>query len=107
MHARIHCTHRAVEKIRKAIETGCDTSVCLLNYTAAGEKFFNQFFIAALRDAQGRIVNFVGVQCKVSEEFVQAVQKQEENDDGVSAYIKCVSNVYQHMWSDKRRVCVA
>lgn len=69
---------KAVERIRKAIESGCDTSVCLLNYRADGSTFWNQFFIAALRDADGKIINYVGVQCKVSEEFVQAVQKQDE-----------------------------
>jgi hypothetical protein len=69
---------------RKAIENGCDTSVCLLNYRVDGATFWNQFFIAALRDGEGKIINYVGVQCKVSEEFVMAVQKQEDGDDAVS-----------------------
>lgn len=34
-----------------------------LNYKADGTPFWNQFFIAALRDANNRIVNFVGAQC--------------------------------------------
>jgi hypothetical protein len=70
---------------RKAIENGCDTSVCLLNYRVDGATFWNQFFIAALRDGDGKIINYVGVQCKVSEEFVMAVQKQEDGDDAVSS----------------------
>lgn len=72
---------KAVEKIRKAIENGCDTSVCLLNYRVDGTTFWNQFFIAALRDAEGKIINYVGVQCKVSEEFVLAMQKQDDGND--------------------------
>lgn len=44
---------------------GVDGSVCLLNYREDGTTFWNQFFIAALRGADGNIVNYVGVQCKV------------------------------------------
>ncbi|CAM9719624.1 unnamed protein product, partial [Phaeothamnion confervicola] len=56
---------RAVDIIRRGIADGRDTSVCLLNYQADGTPFWNQFFIAALRDAAGKVVNFVGVQCEV------------------------------------------
>ena len=34
---------------------------------ADGTPFWNQFFVAALRDANGNIVNFVGVQCEVNQ----------------------------------------
>ncbi|EGB05101.1 hypothetical protein AURANDRAFT_38723, partial [Aureococcus anophagefferens] len=57
---------RAVAKIRKAVDEGYDTSVCLLNYRIDGSTFFNQFFVAPLRDGQGNVVNYVGVQCQVS-----------------------------------------
>ena len=39
--------------------------------------FWNQFFIAALRDSEGTVINYVGVQCKVDEDFVRAVQRSE------------------------------
>mmetsp|Transcript_1747 Transcript_1747/g.3869 ORF Transcript_1747/g.3869 Transcript_1747/m.3869 type:complete len:413 (+) Transcript_1747:137-1375(+) len=55
-----------VEAIRKGISTGSDTSVTLLNYTSDGTPFWNQLFIAALRDAQDNIVNFIGVLVKVA-----------------------------------------
>lgn len=51
---------------------GIDTSVCLLNYKADGTPFWNQFFVAALRDAEGEVVNFVGVQCEVSKATVES-----------------------------------
>ena len=54
----------AVEVIRKGIKEGVDTSVCLLNYKADGTPFWNQFFVAALRDAENNVVNYVGVQCQ-------------------------------------------
>ena len=60
----------AVDSIRKGIREGIDTSVCLLNYKADGTPFWNQFFVAALRDAENNVVNFVGVQCEVSKAVV-------------------------------------
>jgi len=55
----------AVEVIRKAVESGHDASVCLLNYRSDGTPFWNQFFVAALRDEKNEIVNYVGVQCPI------------------------------------------
>ena len=52
---------RAVDVIRKAIATGADATICLLNYKADGTPFWNQFFIAALRDSDNCIVNYVSV----------------------------------------------
>lgn len=56
----------AVDVIRRGVAEGRDISVCLLNYKSDGTPFWNQFFVAALRDADGGIVNFVGVQCEVN-----------------------------------------
>lgn len=55
-----------VEEIRKGIAIGDDVSVTLVNYTADGTPFWNKLFIAALRDAQNNIVNFIGVIAKVA-----------------------------------------
>lgn len=57
---------RAVDVIRRGVAAGRDTSTCLLNYKADGTPFWNQFFVAPLRDADGNVVNFVGVQCEVT-----------------------------------------
>lgn len=72
---------KAVEHIRNAIEQGNDMSVCLLNYRCDGTTFWNQFFIAALRDASGTVTNFVGVQCKVSDQYAATVTSQQEEED--------------------------
>jgi PAS domain S-box-containing protein len=50
-----------VAAIRKALENGDDVSITLLNYTASGQPFWNNLFIAALRDAENSVVNFIGV----------------------------------------------
>jgi len=75
---------KAVEHIRNAIEQGNDMSVCLLNYRVDGTTFWNQFFIAALRDADGNVTNFVGVQCKVSDQYAATITKQQEEDDAAA-----------------------
>jgi PAS domain S-box-containing protein len=49
----------------------------LLNYRSDGSTFWNQFFIAALRDDKGVVVNYLGVQCKVSEDYAAAFQLNE------------------------------
>jgi PAS domain S-box-containing protein len=50
---------QTVDVIRRAIATGSDATVCLLNYKCDGTPFWNQFFIGALRDADNNIVNYV------------------------------------------------
>lgn len=75
---------KAVERIRNAIDQGNDLSVCLLNYRVDGTTFWNQFFIAALRDASGNITNFVGVQCKVSDQYAASVTKEQEDEDAAA-----------------------
>nr|AML78878.1 putative LOV domain-containing protein [Scytosiphon dotyi] len=86
---------RAIDIIRRGVAEGRDTSVCLMNYKADGTPFWNQFFVAALRDDTGKIVNFVGVQGEVQEEgqdrdFHERLRKiplpdelmKDDNDDG-------------------------
>lgn len=65
---------RAVDRIRKGIEKGEDTTVVLLNYRNDGSTFWNQFFVAALRDGDGNVVNYLGVQCKVSADYAKAFE---------------------------------
>ena len=65
---------KAVDLIRKGVEEGTDMSVCLLNYRADGSTFWNQFFVAAIRDSGGVIVNYVGVQCEVNTPAISAIK---------------------------------
>jgi len=89
---------KAVDIIRKAIATGSDCTVCILNYKADGTPFWNQFFVAALRDSDNCIVNYVGVQTEIEadaganalEDRVNAVlplqAKDDEEDDDDDAF---------------------
>ena len=47
--------------IRQGLIEGKDISVCFINYKADGTEFYNQLFIAGLRDANHELVNYVGV----------------------------------------------
>jgi PAS domain S-box-containing protein len=49
----------AVAEIHDAIAVGKDGACCLLNYRADGTPFWNQFFVAPLRDKDNQIINFV------------------------------------------------
>lgn len=55
-----------IKQIREAVTAGSDVTVTFVNYTADGTPFWNKLFIAALRDAQNNIVNFIGVTVKVA-----------------------------------------
>mmetsp|Transcript_10307 Transcript_10307/g.18412 ORF Transcript_10307/g.18412 Transcript_10307/m.18412 type:complete len:499 (+) Transcript_10307:257-1753(+) len=76
-----------IDEIRKGLATGDDVSVTLVNYTAEGVPFWNKLFIAALRDAQNNIVNFIGVIVKVASpdpgdpEFGKQLSQEEEEED--------------------------
>jgi len=56
---------RQVQALSRGIASGEDTSVCLLNYKKNGTMFYNQIFVAALRDEHKNISNYVGVQVEV------------------------------------------
>ena len=56
-----------VAVIREAIRAGRECSVELLSYRKDGTPFWNALFINPLRDAQGRLLHFVGVQVDVTD----------------------------------------
>jgi len=76
-----------IDLIRKGLEMGEDVSVTLVNYTADGTPFWNKLFIAALRDAQNNIVNFIGVIVKVASpepgdsDFGKSLSTENENQE--------------------------
>ena len=67
---------RDVAKIREAVAEGRDITVCLLNYRKDGTPFWNQFFVAAIRNSKGQIVNFVSVQCEVNGPSISQIKSR-------------------------------
>nr|AML77132.1 putative LOV domain-containing protein [Hafniomonas reticulata] len=57
---------RKVMEIRDAMREQRPCQVCLLNYKKNGEKFWNQFYLAPVRDAQQSVVHYVGIQTDVT-----------------------------------------
>jgi len=70
-----------IARIGEAVKNGNDFTTCILNYRADGSSFWNQLFIAALRDGEGCIVNYLGVQCRVTESYVVSFFQKEEEDN--------------------------
>ncbi|MFC5381477.1 SpoIIE family protein phosphatase [Aquipuribacter nitratireducens] len=66
----------AVNRIREALRAGEPIVETLLNYRKDGTAFWNQVSISPVLDAEGRLVNFVGVQADVTERVL--VQEQRE-----------------------------
>lgn len=72
----------SVRQVREAIRDGRECTVELLNYRKDGTPFWNALFLSPVRDEQGRLVNFVGVQADVTvrrhlEDQLRQAQKME------------------------------
>lgn len=48
--------------VRACVRQGSDTSVYLRQYKADGTVFWNHVFVAALRNSEDKIINYVGIQ---------------------------------------------
>lgn len=57
----------ALDEIRAALETHSPVEVTLRNYRKDGTLFYNRLSIQPLRDAEGRLIYYLGVQYDVSE----------------------------------------
>jgi two-component system cell cycle sensor histidine kinase/response regulator CckA len=58
---------KAVERIRAAIRDGEQCDLELLNYRKDGSSFWNSLSISPVRNADGRLTHFIGVQTDVTE----------------------------------------
>ena len=59
-----------VDELRIAIHEGREWSGPLRNYRKDGTPFWNELYIAPVRDEAGRVVNFIGVQKDITERKV-------------------------------------
>ena len=57
----------ALEELRAALQDGLQCRVILKNYKKDGSLFWNELSISPVRDEEGRLLNFVGVQNDVTE----------------------------------------
>ena len=73
-------SRRKVSEIRDALREDRSCSVCLLNYRRDGSTFWNQFYLAPLRDDHGRVSLYIGIQCDVSAAVQAACAGQDDPD---------------------------
>ncbi|MEW5861093.1 MAG: PAS domain-containing protein [Cyanobacteriota bacterium] len=68
----------ALEELRMALREERECRVVLRNYRQDGSLFWNEFSIAPVRDALGRLTHYVGIQADITEErmAVEALTNQ-------------------------------
>ncbi|WP_372986901.1 EAL domain-containing protein [Marinobacter sp.] len=58
---------QALAEIRNALSTGGETSVVLRNFRKDGTPFWNDLYLSPIRNDEGEVTHFVGVQNDISE----------------------------------------
>jgi PAS domain-containing protein len=61
--------------VREAIGNGEETTVTLLNYRADGRPFWNQLHLSPVRDDDGTLTHYIGLQFDTSSE-VENIEQQ-------------------------------
>lgn len=61
------CDQPDIARVRQAVASGTPVHAVLRNYRKDGTLFWNELFIAPVRDEAGRVTQFVGVQQDVTE----------------------------------------
>ena len=76
-----------LEKIKKALEEGCETHAVLRNYRKDGSRFWNELYIAPVRDDEGQVTHFIGVLNDITERK-RAEQTMRENEARYRAVVE-------------------
>lgn len=76
-----------VTKIRNAIRDQREITVQLINYTKSGKKFWNLFHLQPMRDQQGELQYFIGVQLDGSDHLEPLRNRLSENTEQLSAKV--------------------
>ncbi|MBX3661070.1 MAG: EAL domain-containing protein [Burkholderiales bacterium] len=71
-----------IEKLRALIRDGEEGRVVLRNYHKSGDLFWNELYVAPVRDEQGRITHFVGVQTDItdSKKYLLELERRATHD---------------------------
>lgn len=62
-----------LEAVRMAMHAGVDAKLCLITYRKSSTKFYNRFFVTALRDSKNRIKNYLVVHCEVNQALAKSI----------------------------------
>jgi PAS domain S-box-containing protein len=80
-----------VAHIRERVTAGKDCHSIVKNYTKSGKPFWNELFVAPLRDHAGHVVHFVGVQKRISDALAArllAIKARHGQDAGRPGFIR-------------------
>ncbi|CAM6027758.1 unnamed protein product [Sphagnum balticum] len=78
-----------VQQIRDAISARKDITVQLLNYTKSGRPFWNLFHLQAMRDQNGELQYFIGVQLDGSEYVEPETKRLSEKTEKDGSKVVC------------------
>jgi PAS domain S-box-containing protein len=88
----------AIAEIREAVKQGKECAVILRNYRKDGTMFWNQLSISPVRDASGRLTNYIGILTDISdrklaeEALQQAKEKAEAANRAKSQFLATMSH---------------
>lgn len=75
----------AIEEIRRGLRENRELTVEILNYRKDGTPFWNRLSIDPVRNADGRVTNFIGIQVDITERRLAEEALQRTKDDLESA----------------------
>ena len=71
----------AVEEIRRGLRENRELTVEILNYRKDGTPFWNRLTIDPVRDAEGRVTNYIGIQVDITERRLAQEALQRAKDE--------------------------
>jgi PAS domain S-box-containing protein len=69
-----------LQKLRDAIREGLECHAILRNYRKDGTQFWNDLYVAPVRDEVGNVTNFIGIQTDITERIQNEAQLRQQNE---------------------------
>ena len=97
-----HDDQEGVRELRRAVEREDPTSVELKNFTADGEPFNNRLTITPLRDDNGELYAFLGIQIRVRDDnsALKLSERLEETEHRVKNHLQMVASLIRSQSRD-------
>ncbi len=80
-----------IEELRQAVTLGKECSVSLRNYRKNGQLFWNQVHISPVKDEQGHLVNFIGIQADITQ-YKEAETQLKDSEERLQRIVNTISD---------------